>query len=372
MRSGLILFVSRLKIQKRVPIEVHEDSSRGSRACHCSAGCIVKVSRSKGLAEFEKLNVELRVAEAKSFGPRLPRGLEKHREQLIDSIADNRTSNLRIGLLVASYRDHYKIEHEWTPIGLMIARSLGYKSYTSLHSLMKAAVNAVRIPHSLLVAIIELGIDPTEGKYRQLVKELLRMVFAGDIEDARVAAQAAIDVFRARREDAAVKRKSASSASAAQFGDRIARQVTLNVRSMPAEERRARAELIVRKIEESLGLDSCGWSLQLTWIKNASEMQSADAIQVAEPDAQASASRESAARAEVIPIKSEMSGPESRNASEVPPAEDASNPQTDSRGASSRHKRTVRSVNQNQLDLWFEGPASQADQPVVHKADSVA
>lgn len=332
----------------------------------------MKVSRAKGLANFEKLNDELREAEAKSFGTKLPSGLEQHREQLVDAIAHRRTSNIGIGLLAASYRDHYKIEHEWMPIGLSIAHSLGYKSYTSLHSLMKAARNAFRVPQGLLAAVIELGIDPTENKYRKLVKDLFGMVFAGGDEEARVAAQVAIDGFHSRRQDAARKRKENSSASAAQFGDRIARQVAIDVQNTPAEERRARAELIVRQIEESIRTEMPDWSLRVTWVKSTQEDRCADPMQVFGSDAQTAASSESAPQAEVIPIKTEVPDHDAPSAPNPPLAVAAADQQPNMPGASPHRKRAVRSVDRNQLDLWLEGPAPEADQPVVNGASSVA
>ena len=332
----------------------------------------MKVSRAKGLANFEKLNDRLREAEAKSFGTKLPSGLEQHREQLVDAIAHRRTSNIGIGLLAASYRDHYKIEHEWMPIGLSIAHSLGYKSYTSLHSLMKAARNAFRVPYALLSAVIELGIDPTENKYRKLVKDLFGMVFAGGDEDARVAAQAAIDGFRSRRQDAAQKREKNSSASAALFGDRIARQVAIDVQNTPAEERRARAESIVRQIEKSIRAEMPGWSLRVTWVKCTPEVRSVDQMQVSGADTQTAASSESAPPAEVIPIKTAMPDTDVPSAPNPPPGVAAAGQQPNMPGASPRHKRTVRSVDRNQLDLWLEGPAPEADQPVANGASSFA
>ena len=155
-----------------MPIEAHEDSSRGSTACHGPVRGLVKACGAKGLAKFEKLSDELREAEAKSFGTRLPRGMEQQRKLLVQAIASDRNSRIRIGVLAAGYRDHYKIEEAWMPIGRSIALSLGYKSYTSLNSLMKAARQCVKNSRTTSRSPHRVGIDPTESKYRQLVKEL--------------------------------------------------------------------------------------------------------------------------------------------------------------------------------------------------------
>ena len=162
------------------------------------------------------------------------------------------------------------------------------------------------------------------------------------------------------------------SASAAQFGDRIARQVAIVVQNTPAEEKRARAELIVRQIEESIRTEMPGWSLRVTWVKSTPEDRSADPMQVSGSDAQTAALSESAPRAEVIPIKTEVPDPDAPSAPNPPLVVAAADQQPNMPGASPHRKRAVRSVDRNQLDLWLEGPAPEADQPVANEASSVA
>ena len=308
----------------------------------------MKVPRTKGLADFEKLNDELREAEAKSFGTRLPRGMERHREQLVQAIASDRNSRIRIGQIAARYRDHYKIDQTWMPIGESIARSLGYKSYTSLNTLMKAAIGASKIPQPLLAVLIELGIDPTESKFRQLVKELQSTDFSGDDKEARSVAQAAIDRFSARKRDATSNRRKDNSASAAQFGDRIARQVAINVRSLPSGERRAQAEAILRQIEGAIRSATPGWNIRLTWVRSAST------IEVAKSGDQESTSSAASLRGELLPIRSSAVGaamPEVTNVNSAVPVDDRS---PEPRRARPNHKLPVRSVDNNQLSLSFE------------------
>lgn len=310
----------------------------------------MKVVRAKGLAKFEKLNDELRTAEANSFGARLPRGMERQRKLLVLAIASDRSSGIRIGQLVARYRDHYKIDQAWMPIGKSIARSLGYKSYTSLNSLMKAAENVSKIPEILLAAVIELGIDPAENKYRQLVIELQSVDFSGGDEEARVVAQAAIDQFRTRKRDAASKRKNAQSDSSTKFGDRIARQVAMNMRNIPDGERKAQAETIMRQIEKAIRAEMPGWSIQVAWVEGDSTTEAM------KPILPTSTSPALSARGELLPIRGPAALPAMSIAPDVTPATFVDDQSPNSRGARAHRKLSVRSIEINQLSL-FDGPA---------------
>lgn len=310
----------------------------------------MKVVRAKGLAKFEKLNDELRTAETSSFGATLPRGIERQRKLLVLAIASNRSSGFRIGQLVARYRDHYKIDQAWMPIGKSIALSLGYKSYTSLNSLMKAAKNASRIPETLLAAVIDLGIDPAENKYRQLMNELQSVNFSGSDEEARGVAQVAIEQFRTRKRDAAAKRKEEEAASAAEFGNRIARQVAINVRNMPVGERKGRAEKIMRQIDEAIRTEMPGCSIQVAWVEGDSTTE------VVKPILTTSTSPALSPRGELLQIRGPAAMPAMSIGPDVTPAALIDDRSSNSRGARAHRKLSVRSIEINQLSL-FDGPA---------------
>lgn len=315
----------------------------------------MKVVRAKGLAKFEILNDELRTAEENSFGARLPRGMERQRKLLVLAIASDGSSGIRIGQLVARYRDHYKIDQAWMPIGESIARSLGYKSYTSLNSLMKAAKNASKIPEILLSAVIELGIDPSENKYRELVIELQKRVdFSGGDEEARVVAQAAIDQFRTRKRDAASKRKNAQSDSSTQFGDRIARQLAMNMRHIPDGERKAQAETIMRQIEKAIRAEVPGWSIQVAWVEGDS------ATEVVKPILKTSTPPGLSPRGELLPIRGPAVIPAMPIAPDVTPSALVDDLSSDPRSAHHHRKQPVRTVENNQLSL-LDGNALRAD-----------
>ena len=136
----------------------------------------MKVSQSKILANFGNLRAQLQRGEVKAFGPKPAREITRERELLIKAISGDRSSNLRIGQLVATYRTRYKADRVWMPLGRAIAHALGYRSYTSLDSLTKTAGRASKIPKLLLEAVINDGIDPTESKYVSLVDELVDMI----------------------------------------------------------------------------------------------------------------------------------------------------------------------------------------------------
>lgn len=336
-----------------MPIEAHEDSSRGSTACHGPVRGLVKACGAKGLAKFEKLSDELRAAEAKSFGTRLPRGMEQQRKLLVQAIASDRNSRIRIGVLAAGYRDHYKIEEAWMPIGRSIALSLGYKSYTSLNSLMKAAVSASRIPEPLLAALIELQIDPTESKYRQLVKELQSTDFSGNDEEAHDVVKAAIERFHTCKQDAARKRKKDASASAAQFGNRIARQLAIHMLDMPANERRARVETIVREIEKAIRVEMPDWRIRVTWENRHSTTLDVEPVSASASD--------TSSRGELLPIQSSGASPGMSAVPDITPPAFVDNRPLDPLGVRPHSKRPVQSVGNNQPSL-FDEPAVVAEQ----------
>ncbi len=308
----------------------------------------MKALKVKGLAKFEKLNNELRAAEAMSFGTRLPRGMERHRKSLVQAIARDRTNNILIGQLVAGYRDHYKIDQTWMPIGESIAHALGYKSYTSLNSLIKAAQRASQVPEVLLAAIIESGIDPTENKYRKLVNELRNMTFTGTSEDACVVAQAAIDRFLASKKAAAARSRVANSHSATQIGERFARQVSMNLRNLPFGERKRQTETILREIEHAIGTETPGWSISITWVKSASTSQIDNAHRGTH------SSHASSIRGELLTIPSPTSSPAIPDVPRAVRAAVVDAPSPRSHDINRQRKHAVRSIEDNQLGLFDE------------------
>lgn len=299
----------------------------------------------KGLAKFERLNDELQTAEAKAFGTRLPRGMERKRELLVEAIASNRSSGVRIGQLVSRYRDHYKIDQTWMPIGESIAHSLGYKSYTSLNSLMKAAKRVSEIPEILLATVMEQGIDLAERKYSQLVNDLRSIDFSGGDEEARVVALAAVDRFRTRKKEAAEKRKKDKAASAEQIGVRIARQVATNLREMPSGERKEQAETIMRHVEAAIRREMPNCIIRVAWVKSVSTTQAV------KPRVKASTSHASS-RGKLLPIRSPAESPEMSRAPDVTPAAFVDDRSPNSRGTRPRSKLPVRSIESNQLSLF--------------------
>lgn len=313
----------------------------------------MKLIEVKRLTKFEKLNGELQMGEARAFGTKLPSGMEWRRRSLVAAIANDRCSSIDIGLLASRYRDHFKIEQAWMPLGESIAHSLGFKSYTSLNSLMNAAIQASKIPESLLAAVIEQGIDLTENKYGPLVKDLQCMNFTGDNDDAHTLAQTAIDRFRARRKEAAEKRKKDKLTSAAHIGDRIARQLAANLREMPSSALTDHVERIVQHIEEAIRAQIPGCTIQVAWMK------SIPGTQVAAPAVSTSQSQALPTRGELLSLRSQathcaISKSPKSGAAPLPEEQSA-----DLHGSQSHRKLPERSIETEQLGL-FGGPAEQA------------
>jgi hypothetical protein len=212
----------------------------------------VELSQSAGLAKFEDLRGKLESAEQNAFGAKTPAGLKRKRELLLRAISSDRSSRLQIGQLAARYRDHYKAEQAWMPLGQFIARALGYRSYSSLNQLMRTAVRALKLPKNLLAAVIEEGIDPAESKYKSILDELILLAFSGTDEEARVAARTAIAAFYARKAKAAARSQEARSAAASQIEFRIATQVKSFLRGTSPGMRAARADAIVHQLSEAI------------------------------------------------------------------------------------------------------------------------
>ncbi len=256
----------------------------------------MKVPPDKTLAKFEKLKDELRAGEAKAFGTKLPRGIERERSQLIEAISNDRTSGLYMGQLAARYRDRYKIEKIWMSVGESIAHALGYKSYTSLNSLMKAAERASKVPEKLLAALFDEEIDPVETKYRRLVKELDNIQFSGNDEEAKAIVQEALARFRDGKADAAEKRRMNKSAAAAQIGARIAEQVAISLRETLVINKTEQAKDILRCVVDVVRAAFPACIIQLTWAETVPSVQSADSRLKPFP------SRRATAIAEITPI----------------------------------------------------------------------
>lgn len=233
----------------------------------------MKLSHSKALANCGNLRSRLKRGEIEAFGPKPGRAIICERESMIKAISGNRSSNLRIGQLVASYRNRYKPDHTWMPLGRAIAHALGYRSYTSLNSLMEAADRAWRIPILLRDAVIEAGIDPTESKYNPLVDELRNADFSGTRKEACAFVHAAIESFKASRKEAARKRRQDNSASDAETGTRIARQVAIRLRKTSPGERRTQAKTIVHQLAEALRQEFPECIISLAWVENDATAQ---------------------------------------------------------------------------------------------------
>jgi hypothetical protein len=228
-------------------------------------GSVVKLSAITGLAKFANLMDELKAAEAKEFGSKVPPGVERERNLLIKAIAGDRTSGFYLGQLAAEYRDHYKKEQTWMRIGESIAHALGYKSYTSLNTLMTAAERASKIPDILLAALIEEGIDPAENKYRRLVNGLASTKFAGTAKDAHAVVVSALATIRSRKKQSADRKRENKIASAKQIGARIAKQVTLRLRDTVPDKKRNELEAIVRRLADAVRAELPDCVIRLTW-----------------------------------------------------------------------------------------------------------
>ena len=212
----------------------------------------METSQSAGLAKFENLEAELQAAESNAFGGKLPAGVKRNRESLIRAISKHRGSSLQIGLLAAKYRDHYKAEQAWMPVGQSIARVLGYRSYTSLNCLMKTALRASRLSRNLLAAVIEEGIDLAEHKYKSILDELVSCAFSGTDDKARVVARTAIAAFNSRKQKAAETRRKAKIAAARQIEIRIASQVKRHLTEASPKERQTQADAILSRLTEAI------------------------------------------------------------------------------------------------------------------------
>lgn len=233
-------------------------------------------SQSAGLAKSENLRTKLEAGERSAFGSKLPIGIERKRELLIRAISNKRRGSLQIGQLAAKYRDEYKAEQSWMPLGESIALALGYKSYTSLNQLMKTAVRASKIPKNLLAAVTEEGIDPAENKYRSLVDELIKLDFSGTDDDAIGVAREALATFNARKKALAKKRREARNAAATQVEFRIAKQVTICLEKTTPPKRAAQADAILRQLAAAIRAVLPEYNVRGMFVENDGAAQSSD------------------------------------------------------------------------------------------------
>ena len=303
----------------------------------------------KGLVNFGNLNDKLQVFEAKAFGAKLPIGIDRKRRLLIEAIANDGSSSIAIGLLASRYRDYFKTKKCWMQIGEAIAHSLRYKSYTSLDSLIKASERASQIPGQLLAALIEQGIDPAENKYSRLIRELRGSNFAGDEKDAHAFAKAAIERFHDLKKQAAEQRKKDRSASAAQIGARIAKQIETNLQDTADSEKKAQAETIVRHIQEAIKAQIPDCIVRVSWAESDSNSQ------LEKPRSDAALSRGLSARGEVVVLRSPAGISEISEASKETRAAEVDDRSPDSHAPSSDRKQPVQSLESSQLSL-FDGP----------------
>lgn len=229
---------------------------------------LVKVSPSKPFPKFGNLRAQLRQGEAKEFGPKPAPEIVRDRESLIHAISGNRGSNLHVGQLAAIYRDRFKVDHTWMPLGRAIARALGYRSYTSLDSLMTAAKNAGRIPVLLRDAVIEAGIDPTERKYASLVNELAMTDFTGTRKEAQDVVLTAIQSFKEHKKTEAKKRRLERSVSNAETGEGVAKQIVSCLKKTPPDERRQQAQMFVGQLSEAVRKEFPEFILSLAWVES--------------------------------------------------------------------------------------------------------
>jgi protein gp37 len=215
------------------------------------------------IANFAALTSELLAADAEVFGGNIPADHDPKRARLIALFCARGTSLLEIGVALAEYKEGYKTRKQWVRAGEPLAKALGFKSVTSLNTLINDARLAGKLPKALLAALIEAGLEPTEHKYNAYINELIELNFSGGAVEARALVDETYTLFIAKKREAAQKKKKDKKAANNDSAVRLANQIASSLRNCSEPARRDFLETIIQQMNGKVRKLLPGCEIQL-------------------------------------------------------------------------------------------------------------
>jgi len=202
------------------------------------------VEHSKALVRFGNLKVTIEGAIDAANGT--PDALAKDVEQLLETLIAERFNRMEFGLAASRIRARCKVDLHWMPVRKMLAKYI-HRSYSTLDSMINAAVKAARLDDARLAALIGEGIDPTERKYDSLLDDLLGADFSGTVAEARDVVREALGKFRVLLKRVADERRLAKAAAELDNPSRIRRILKDRLRHIPSGKRNEAGLMIFRE-----------------------------------------------------------------------------------------------------------------------------
>jgi len=223
----------------------------------------------KGVANFAALGAELLMVEQEIFHGRAPDAFSETRNALITLLGRNGKAGLQAGQLLIAIKAGLKAGKDWVRYGDLIAPAMKLKSASGLNHIIKRTEHALKLPKKILSAMIELGLEPIDGRNKRLIDNLPRH-FEGTNEQARELVRAEQDRVtdakrKARAKRAAQKVRKGSGAA----GDRPAQPLSERLRDCPDEQRLATMEAEVAALNYEMGNLLPGFRLQLVQVEDA-------------------------------------------------------------------------------------------------------
>jgi len=247
-----------------------EESGEAVETAHPEPATSLEAIDLKGVANFATLRAELLLIEHKIFEGETPDGLAKLRNLLIPQLGRMAKAGLQTGLLLIAIKAALTAENNWVLYGSPIARAMGLKSVTGLNHIIRHAVHAAKLPKMILSAMIELGLEPIDGRNRRLVTNLIARNFSGTSKQATTLVQEEQDlVTEAKRE---ARAKSATKKGKKGNGvaiDHPAQPLSEKLRNSPDGERLAVVEAEVAALNNEIVTCLPGYRLQLVPVEDA-------------------------------------------------------------------------------------------------------
>jgi hypothetical protein len=200
------------------------------------------------VANFATLSGELAAAEAEAFGDKLPADLGQKHSRLIATLSAGGNSRLQVAIALAEYKGVCKAKKQWVRCGTPIVRAMGRNSVNSLNNLIRDGEMAAQLPHELLAAVIEAGIEPVEHKYGAYLKELQALNFSSGADEARVIVERTFAQFTTKKREAAQRKKKESKQADSNSAARIANQFDASLRNCGESDRPELLKSIVHHV----------------------------------------------------------------------------------------------------------------------------
>lgn len=224
----------------------------------------------KGVANFAALKADLLMAEHEIFGGTAPGGFIKLRNALVALLGQKGRVGLQEGLLLIALKNDLKAEKDWVRYGDLIAPAMKVKSASGLNHIIRRTEHALKLPKKILSAMIELGLEPIDGRNKRLINNLPRH-FEGTSDQARELVRAEQDQVteakrKARAKRAAKKGRKGNGAAS----EHPAQPLSEWLLNCSDSERLAMIEAEVAALNGELTTYMSGYKLQLVQVTDAS------------------------------------------------------------------------------------------------------